>query len=257
MKPIFALLLLSGLALTLWTSCGREVEPPADIDYSYYPLREGSFVEYRVDSVLFSDFNLPPRDTAVWYLRQELRSPMTDGEGDTVYQVYRSYRRDTSLADWDLLRVWSVKRAEYRIETMEENMRFIRMVFPVREDKTWDGIVHLRTDTVIPYNDRTQETINLFKDWGDFKLINEGQPFSVNGLTFARTVTVLHVDKTNNIERRYSLEVYAADVGLIYKEIWILDTQCISFNPACINDPWPGKAERGFLLRQSVVRYGG
>jgi len=189
-------------------------------------------------------------------MRQEVREASTDGEGDTIRQIYRSYRRDTNQAV-ELLRVWSAKIADYQVQSVEENMRFLRLVFPVRAGKTWDGITYLRTDTVVPYNDRTQETINLFKDWGDFSLTNIDQPMTINGLYFPETVTVLQVDKTNNIERRYAIEVYAKNVGLVFKEMWILDTQCGGNIANCLGQGWEEKAEKGFILRQQVVGYGG
>jgi len=57
-------LLVFLLGLTLLTSaCRRETEPPLVVDYAYFPLTEGSYIDYRVDSVLFSDFTMT-RDTA-------------------------------------------------------------------------------------------------------------------------------------------------------------------------------------------------
>ena len=45
-------------------------------------------------------------------------------------------------------------------------------------------------------------------------------------------------------------EKYAKDIGLIYKEMWILDTQK-SESAA----PWEVKAEEGFILKKSLVSF--
>jgi len=54
------------------------------------------------------------------------------------------------------------------------------------------------------------------------------------------------------IELRLSYERYARGVGLIEREMRILDTQCIE---ACSTKTWAEKAEKGFIVRQKIRDY--
>jgi hypothetical protein len=63
-------------------------------------------------------------------------------------------------------------------------------------------------------------------------------------------VTVQNADSENLIELRLAHEKYARGVGLVYRELWILDTQCIE---DCIGMTWEQKAEKGFILKQTLI----
>lgn len=249
----YTILLFVALSV-IWVGCEREVEVPDDIDYSYFPLNTGHFVDYRVDSVLYNDFSMTV-DSSTYYVREEVGEIQQNNTDAPYNLIYRYQRRDTFLS-WSSPRVWTARLDDYRLIKTEENLPFIRMVFPLRNDKKWDGLVHVRRDTVIVFDEQTGETIDMFKDWDDCVVSNFGEPYTVNGHYFPETATIVHVDKTNNIERRYSVERYAKGVGLIEKEMWILDTQCGGNIADCIGLPWEVKAEKGFIVRQSILHYG-
>ena len=152
-----------------------------------------------------------------------------------------------------------------QIQRVEDNQRMIKLVFPVKETKRWDGIVYIRRDTLVPLRGGA---IDMFKDWDDFRYEDIDQSF-VNPITgdyYTETVLVNQVDKTNNIERRYSQERYAKGTGLIYKEMHILDSQCRRPNGIktcdgvgnivdCLFLPWEEKAEKGFILKQTLLEH--
>ena len=56
----------------------------------------------------------------------------------------------------------------------------------------------------------------------------------------------------NLIELREAIEKYARNVGLIEKQMRILDTQCII---ECEGEPWEVKAEKGFILKQRILEF--
>jgi hypothetical protein len=66
------------------------------------------------------------------------------------------------------------------------------------------------------------------------------------------------VDETNAIERRLSRVKYAKHIGVVYRELWILDSQYCNQIPApadCLTKPWVEKAEKGYILRQVITGY--
>lgn len=244
-------------------SCKNEFEEFTAIDTSYYPLITGTYIDYELDSILY-DIN-HQGDTFRHYIREEIESVGFDNSGDAYHRIKR-YERPDTLSNWSLKNVWVVQCVNNQIHRVERNLRSINLSFPVEMDKTWDGLVFLRRDTLIPYTYKNvngevtpKESINQFKDWEEFRYILVDVPQSFNGLNFTETATILQVDKTDYIERRYSAEVYAKNVGLVYKEMQILDTQCSQYPNGildCIDTPWIEKAERGYILKQTVIAYG-
>ena len=99
--------------------------------------------------------------------------------------------------------------------------------------------------------EREQEVIEAFKGWE--YLVNElDVPSSVNNFSLDSTSTISYANSENVIELRSAKEQYAKNIGLIFKEYKILDTQCIS---DCIGMTWEEKAEQGFILRMTMIDY--
>ncbi|NJK84169.1 MAG: hypothetical protein HC912_10585 [Saprospiraceae bacterium] len=129
---------------------------------------------------------------------------------------------------------------------VENNLRFIKLIFPLIPKKTWNP--HANFDDNINVT-VAGETLKLFKDWtSSIETIEEER--MINGLLFKNVATILPVSNENLIEYRYSIEQYAENIGLIYRELWVLDTQII--DPTL---PWEQKAEKGFILKQQVIAH--
>jgi hypothetical protein len=93
----------------------------------------------------------------------------------------------------------------------------------------------------------------MYKDWGNFKVLSLDEPEFIAGVNYDSVLTIQRVEKINNIERRYSLEKYAKNIGLISRQDSILDTQCGGNIATCINTPWALKAEKGFILNMQLI----
>jgi len=95
------------------------------------------------------------------------------------------------------------------------------------------------------------ESIFIFKNWL-YEYREIGVPLEVNGLNFDDVVTIYQADEKNFIELRESYERYARGVGLVERQMRILDTQCIA---ECEGQTWEEKAEKGFIVRQEIRDY--
>ena len=236
--------------LLFCAGCSRQTETLPAWGYEYAPMETGKFIQYRVDSIVYDDYNnrADTNSYEVKYLygRQEM-----DAAGQEFYR-YERYERGDSSQDWTLANVSAVQIDAYRLLQVEANQRLIKLVFPLSKGKTWDGLAYIRRDTTVEI---VGGSINFYKDWNEFEYTATDNPMSINGLNFEATVTVLQADANNLIERRFSKEIYAKNVGLIYKEQWILDTQCGGNLAGCINSPWELKAEKGFILRQRITAH--
>ena len=64
------------------------------------------------------------------------------------------------------------------------------------------------------------------------------------------TLTVLQVADSSNVQKVYSVEKYAKNIGLVYKELWRLDAQLVD------DQTYVDNAVFGFILRQYAIAYG-
>lgn len=239
-------------------ACERVIETPGPISFDYYPIKEGKYKIYQIDSIVYDEYNCTVQTTK-YQVKEVTGVQSLDGEGDPYYSIKR-YMRSDSAANWVLSNIWTEKIEDNQLQRVEDNQRIIKMVFPVKEDRHWDGIVFIRRDTLVPIRGGA---IDMYKDWDDFVCENVGNTFvdTLSNKVYTDAVKIQQVDKTNNIERRFSLEVYAKNIGMVYKEMRILDTQCrpagtCSGNSdiaSCIGVPWHRKAEKGFILKQSLI----
>ena len=83
---------------------------------------------------------------------------------------------------------------------MEENIRFTKLIFPFDVDVVWDGNAF--------NNQQSQE----------YRIESINIPFTVNGLSFDSSITVIQNYKSNLLEYENSKEIYVIGVGLVYKE---------------------------------------
>lgn len=235
MKKLYKTVLLVTLAVFLTlSSCKKDTIDGTIVQgYEYFMTDEGRYNEFAVDSTQWDDFN----DTVITYLfdiREVNDSLFLDNSGDTTVRLER-LRRDSVTGPWYIKDVWSMKRTATTAEKVEENERFIKLRFPIKEGYTWNGNLY-----------------NTQDPW-EYKLTNVGQPFTVNGITFAETVTVEQTG-TNDplINKQLGKEVYAKGVGLIYKELAILEGKT---EPDVIGLPFDDRIKKGFKMKMSLTNY--
>jgi hypothetical protein len=98
-------------------------------------------------------------------------------------------------------------------------MRFIKLTIPISEGYTWKAHTYIDTKSI-------NSTVSYLDEWA-YEYRNVDQPYAVLNKTYNNTLTVFQHDETtpegpfnpNNYQQRnYGQEVYAKDVGLIYKE---------------------------------------
>ncbi len=242
--PLLAFFLLQS------TACRREVEPFAPLNYDFSPLDSGKYIIYQVDSILYDEYN-ESVDTLSYQVKYEYSRMEGDAADEPIYRLNYSHRSDSSQ-NWQLMQVFAAKNTDNQFQLVEDNQRLIKLVYPIEEGGAWNGLPFIRRDTSIEIRGGS---INLYKDWDEFRYEQVYASQIIGGVVYDSTITVIQVDKTNNIERRYSRECYAKGIGLIEKEMWILDTQCGGDIASCIGTPWEEKAEKGFILRARILSH--
>ena len=102
--------------------------------------------------------------------------------------------------------------------------------------------------------------LTVFNEW-DYRIAQKDPSMELAGKMFEDVITVQQADYTeSSLEARLAQERYARNIGLIYREWFIADSQCQyccngNIGDACQAVPWPDRAEKGFWLQQTLVDY--
>lgn len=230
--------LLAIVATLVVLSCNKTEDALVDLKYDYFPTDSSRYVVYDVDSIIWNSFFDPPQvDTISFQVKELYTDEFVDGSGITMRRIER-YRRVDERSPWVLLDVWSAGIDGGAGIWNEENLRFIKMVFPIKKGTKWQG------NSFINVN---QGPIFL-GDW-EYEALSVDVPATVNGFSFDSTVTVRLYADSNLIEKTTAREIYAKHVGLVYKE-W----QWLTKNRVDVD--FPEGTEDGFIVRMLVNDYG-
>jgi hypothetical protein len=201
----FCLLIFSVFALLLLESCRRE-EPAPDINgAAYFPYRPGEERIYRVDSFLHSSL----ADSVEYryrLMKEKVVSDEADLQGVMVNRIERWFSSDSGRTYFFHSLATCSRRADHAW-WMEENRTWVKLSFPVRQNRSWDG--------------------NAYNAGGirDFRYTRIRGAFNNGVQTFPATIEVQIQADSSFINRYIEKEVYAEDLGMVYRESVRLDFQ--------------------------------
>ncbi len=218
--------------IVLGTSCKREVIPADDVELGkdYFPISTGHSVEYAVDSIIYNDFT-KTIDSISYELKDVIGESFIDNEGRTSWIVNR-FRRSDSTEVWAELVSYYVTPTSFNLEVIEDNLRFIKLVFPVKPNTNWKGNAYISSN----FNPELQWLNNKF--W-IYRYANLSEPYQTPYSVFPNCVSINQVDITTGdpsnpdeySDRTYGKEIYAKNVGLVYKELtnWVYQSTVVKF----------------------------
>lgn len=225
-------LLLIATTIGALAACKKDDPAEVDLGYDYFPQNLGHWIEYQVDSMRVHLVQGNVLDTTVYTypMREVLVEDFTDNEGRAAQRLIRYVRDDNGT--WLPKDVWWQARDNVRAERSEENLRRVKLLFPPRAGAEWD------TNAPNPED--------------EFGLIYEevDEPYSVNGLSFDKTLKVVGTYPNNFVNTRHYTERYAKGVGMILHEVDSINTQISDFDPLTYSsyDRWS--------VRYTITGYG-
>ncbi len=247
MRTLSYLFTFALVVLFMFSSCKDEStfeDPIIDETLEYFPIAIGKSITYQVDSIIYDPTeSIVLVDTNRVYIREVVVDTFRDEVGALIYRIERYQAYDSNF-DWEIKDVWSASISDTRAERFEENLKFVKMVFPVTDGDIWDGNVFIDETTIFSI---AGESIEIFKSWF-YEVLSVDEPEEIGDFAFDQVTTISQADEENLIERRYSIEKYAKGVGLVYREMEIYDTQEIDETI-----PWVDKADKGFKLVMVVI----
>lgn len=206
-------LLITFIAL-IFSGCNKTNPLITDTPADYYPMVVGNYIIYRMDSLKF--INVGSQDTVISYLAKEVvDDSITDNLGQLSFRVIRYLSDTTGTAPWTPSIAYMVTPTRNQVQTVENNLRIIKLVTPVQDNLSWLGNSYIDTKS-----DTSQVP---FMDGWNYTYANSGQPYDVVGGTVPVTVTVNEADQTTGnpdtfSETIFSQEIYGKGIGPIYKK---------------------------------------
>lgn len=232
MKRILFVILAAGLFVQCSDDTSNE---EVDLGYAFFPLEVGSYYTFKADSIYHDqpDAAIPGiHDTTSYYIKEVYDSFFLDAEDLESMRIVR-YKKDSLHHEWQLRDVWYARLNPLNAERVEEDMRFIKLGFPISPFSTWDS-----------------NALNPLEDWeSDYDSLYMAR--AIGELDFQNTIRVnQHMFRTE-INDELSFEIYAEDVGLVKRFHKKLYTR-----PAYINYPIASNIINGSEYTWEIIDYG-
>jgi hypothetical protein len=222
--------------MILLSSCSDDEQViTTDPGYAYFPVEIGTFVSYRVDSIYHDQPQadvIGIHDTISYFLKEVIDSEFEDAEGESSLRLER-FKKQNMDDEWVLSDVWFAKRSSNNAEKVEENRRYVKLGFPISEFSTWDG-----------------NALNNLEEWTyEYDSLELERTF--NEFVFPNTITVQQRDFLTEVNDEYAYEIYAEDVGLIYRKHKQLFTR-----PSYLNNRVAENIISGNEFTWEIIDYG-
>ena len=218
------------LVILLAAACDTEDRKPADIGTDYLPVAVGNYQIYAVEETQYNAI------TGMTELHYQLMTEVIDSfpgtDGTATYVIHRS-KRNTDTDSWTYLDTWSMRVTDTEAIVNEENISYVKLIFPAGNGRTWNG--------------------NKFNnsDEDDYDMTLVDRPYTLDNQAFDKTLIVDQEDNQDFIvyqDKRS--EVFARGIGLIYKETTQLK---YCDKPECLGEQ---QVESGLIWKQSILSYG-
>lgn len=218
-------LLGSCLMVLLFASCEK-----ADVNFAnesindYYPLQIGKYITYDLDSTVVINFGQGSVFFAInhYQAKDVVDAPITDNLGRPGFRIIRYLRTDSSKP-WSPNNVFMVIPTRNSIEYVENNLRFLSLMMPIKQDFSWKGHSYLPYN---PYFSYSFGNADFMSNW-DYVYDSIDVPLTINSITIDSTLRVAEMDESTGdptsqpdgyADKTYAVEKYGKGIGLIYKE---------------------------------------
>jgi hypothetical protein len=200
---------LAIASLIFFSACKKSTEEFASAPVSdYYPLTVGKYITYSLDSVVYyTNFGVSAVIKS-YQVKHLVEAQITDNLGRPAYRIVR-YIRSFSNAPWVADNVFMAVPSQNSIEFVENNLRFLKLKGPIRQDYTWKGNTYINTTSL-------SSTLKYLDDW-DYAYDSLNMPAKIGAVTIDSTIKVAEIDNQTAIDRTFSEAKYAKGIGLVYR----------------------------------------
>lgn len=240
-------------------SCTADEDPINPyLGFEYVPLEVGTEHIYQMDSIIF-DIDLGSssgetyyRDTSSVFLRE--RTEEIVELDDRVFFAIDQYISDSVDGPWEYYkRVYDIIEGNsYR--RIDNNLEIVHFGFPPKLGKSWmptsliNQSVELPIDGIPP---RTND-VRVYDKWSAAYIIDFYPEYEFDQSFIDSVFQVELVNFESTIEIRFEEHFYANNIGLISRNVAILDTQSYP-NTILSREIFESVAEAGYILKQTLI----
>jgi len=202
----------------------------------FFPIEVGQYRTYTVEEITFSFLEAP--DTTRFFLKEVVADSFLNQANVPTYRLERFTRADENM-NWHLDSVWTATKDTRRVVVTENNVPFIKLIFPLRTDLQWDGnALNSRLEDIYELQPTSDELRHEIESPLDSLLNN--------------SITVLQESSQDTTLAKIDvLETYAENTGLFYKKT--IRLQYCNTDTACIGQ---GIIEAGRKFKQTLIEHG-
>ena len=191
-----------------------------------------------MDSIVYDDFKM---DTTYYKYRikEKLEEIFIDNQGRKAIKLVRYMKKYNDMVSYDnmpwvIKDVWNYTKTNTTLEVVEEDVRYTKLIFPVKEAASWNGNAQ-----------------NSLTEWNyTYDYVDKAE--IINGTKFDNVLLVIQKkDKNNVLHREYFIEKYAKNVGLVYREIKDLYSNTVVFGV-----PVEQRIEKGVIYKLTYFTHG-
>ncbi|MEZ4938604.1 MAG: hypothetical protein R2799_13520 [Crocinitomicaceae bacterium] len=184
------------MILGFFSACKKTEPYDSDLDYSYFPIEEGKFIEYQVLEISH-DINLNPSiDSNLYYLKVSIGEKILSNTGDSVNKLI-FYTKPHPDSMYLLDKVNTIYNNGFQGIYNLDNQKYIKLAFPARVGVNWNINACNTSD---PLNSSVVQ-----KDFSG----------SVNGINFSSLLLTEQLDFFSLVDYQKAYEIYAKDIGLV------------------------------------------
>lgn len=210
------------------TSCGNKKEIfQTDALLNYMPLQVGKFITYRLDSTVFV-LSGSKSEVHKYQVKHTIINETTDNTGQKMYVVQRMLNDSLASGPWINNGTYTITPYNSNIVVTNDNLAVTVLQEPLVQGFSWEGNSRLSSNPYQAFG-MAAAGINM-NDWV-FSYTGFGN-FSYQGHQYTNVWTVTQQDETINIPptpdtqigtKETSIERYAKDIGLVYKNYTLIE----------------------------------
>ncbi len=171
----------------------------------YFPIDSGLTRYYQIDSVYWDEF-AHTRDTISYAIKEVIAGSFIDLTGRMAQRIER-YKMNQQ-GHWIIFNVGTSYRDNQKAESVENNIRILKLIFPAYKGMSWNGNTY---NTQNPQN---------------FEYLAVGASDTTDTFIFKEIIKIQEDDEPfNNMYDLYGEERYAKNIGMYYRLISDLQFQ--------------------------------
>jgi hypothetical protein len=172
------------LAAFVFASCSSKENLAIITADELSPMQVGKVFIYRLDSTVNFNQSLVVHS---YIAKDSIESKFNDGSGRTSFRIFRYLTDTLQTKPWQYTATYYSTTDNNTIEYIDNNLRFVSLVSPVRAGVQWKGTQYINSISPSPFS--------YFSNW-NFEYQNADEPFLTKKGIIQNTYTIFQQDET-------------------------------------------------------------